>query len=66
MRSIPPRVPEPEEQLPSVQVTPYLAHNSLNLPRHLLHCTLRLLLGGDGFGQILMIVSRRNNCAPVK
>ena len=47
MRDIPPRVSE--EQLPWEQVTPY-PHNSMNLPRYLLHSTLHLLLGGDGLG----------------
>ena len=45
MRDIPPRVSE--EQLSWVQETPY-PHNSVNLPMHLLHGTLHLLLGGDG------------------
>ena len=41
-----------EEQSPYVQVTPYHPHNSVNLPRHLLHSTLHLLLGGDGLGHL--------------
>ena len=48
MRDIPTRVSE--ELLPWVQVTPYHPHNSVNLPRHLPHSTLHLLLGGDGLG----------------
>ena len=48
MRDIPPRAAE--EQLLWVQVTPYHQHNSVNLPRHLLHSTLHLLLTGDGLG----------------
>ena len=47
MRDIPPRVSE--EQLPLVHATPY-HHNSMNLPRNLIHSTLHLLLGGDGLG----------------
>ena len=43
---IPPTVSE--EQLLWVQVTPYHPYNSVNLPRHLPHSTLHLLLGGDG------------------
>ena len=50
MRDIPPRVSE--EQLPWVQVAPYHPHNSVNLPRHLLHSTLLLLLGGDDLGHL--------------
>ena len=50
MRDIPQRVSE--EQLPWVQVTPYHPHNSVNLPNHLLHSTLLLLLGGDGLGHL--------------
>ena len=50
MRDIPPRVSE--EQLLWVQVTPYHQHNAVNLPRHLLHSTLLLLLGGDGLGRL--------------
>ena len=50
MRDIPPRVSE--EQLSWVQVTPYNPHNSVNLPRHLLHSTLHLLLGDDGLGHL--------------
>ena len=46
MCDIPPTVSE--ELLPWVQVTPYHPHNSVNLPRHLSHSTLHLLLGGDG------------------
>ena len=41
-----------EEQLPWVQVTPHHPHNSLHLPRHLLHNILLLLLGGDGLGHL--------------
>ena len=48
MRDLPPRVSE--EQLKWVQVTSYHLHNSVNLPRHLLHSTLHLLLEGDGLG----------------
>ena len=44
MCDITPRVSE--EQLPLVLVTPYHLHNSVNLPRHLLHSTLHQLLGG--------------------
>ena len=33
-------------------ITPYHLHNSVNLPRHLLHSTLHLLLGGDGLGHL--------------
>ena len=47
MRDLPPRVSE--EQL---QVTPYHPHNSVNLPKHLLHSTLHLLLGGDGLSHM--------------
>ena len=43
MREMPPRM---SEHLPFMQVTPYHPHNSVNLPRDLLHCTLLLLLGG--------------------
>ena len=50
MRDIPPRVSE--ELLPWVQVTLFHPHNSVNLPRHLLHSTRRLLLGGDGLGHL--------------
>ena len=50
MRDIPPRVSE--EQSPWVQVTRYDVHNSVNLPRHLLHSTLLLLHGGDGSGHL--------------
>ena len=50
MHDTPPRVSE--EQLPWGQVTPYHPHNSVNLPRHLLHSTLHLLLGGDGLGHM--------------
>ena len=50
MRDIPTRVSE--GQLPWMQVTPYHPHNSLNLPRDLLHSTLHLLLGGDGLGHL--------------
>ena len=50
MRDIPPRVSE--ELLPWLQVTAYHPHNSVNLPRHLLHSTLHLLLGGDGLGHL--------------
>ena len=52
MRDIPPTVSE--EQLPLVQVSPYHPHNSVkvNLPRHLPHSTLHLLLGGDGSGHL--------------
>ena len=49
MRDIPPTVPE--EQL-SVQVIPYHLHNSVNLPRHLLHSTLHMLLWCDGSGHL--------------
>ena len=49
MRDIPPRVSG--EQLQWVQVTHH-PHNSVNLPRHLLHSTLHLLLGGDGLGHL--------------
>ena len=50
MRDIPKRVSE--EPLPWVMyIIPYL-HNSVNLPRHLLHSTLHLLLGGDGLGHL--------------
>ena len=49
MRDIPPRVSE--EQLPWVQVTAYHPHNLVNLPRHLPHSTLHLLLGG-GLGHL--------------
>ena len=52
MSDIPPRVSE--ELLPLVQVTPYHPHNSVNLPRHLLHSTLHLLLGGDGLGHLFI------------
>ena len=44
----PPRVSE--DQLQWVQVTRYHPHNSVNLPRHLLHSTLHQLNGGDGLG----------------
>ena len=50
MRDIPPTVSE--EQLPWVQVIPYHLHDSVNLPRHLPHSTLHLLLGGDGSGHL--------------
>ena len=50
MRDIPPRVSE--EQLPWVQVTPYHPYNTVNLPRHLLHSTQHLLLGGGGSGHL--------------
>ena len=50
MGDIPQRVSE--EQLPWVQVTPYHRHNSVNLPRHLLHSTLHLFLAGDGLGHL--------------
>ena len=50
MRDIPPK--SSEEQLPWVQETPYHPHNSVNLPRHLLHSTLHLLLIGDGSGYL--------------
>ena len=50
MRDIPTRVSE--EQLPWVQVTPYHSHNSVNLPRHLLHSALHMLLGGVGLGNL--------------
>ena len=50
MRDIPPKVSE--ELLPFAQVTPHHPHNSLNLPMHLLHSTLLLLLGGDGLGHL--------------
>ena len=50
IRYIPPRVSE--EQLPWVQVTPYRPHNYVILPRYLLHITLNLVLGGDGFGHL--------------
>ena len=53
MRCIPPRVAE--EQLPWVQVTPYHPHNSVNLPRHLPHITLHLLLWGDGLSHLYII-----------
>ena len=56
MRDIPPRVSE--EQLPLVQVTPYHPHKSVNLPRHLLHSTLHLLLGGDGFCICIYIIQQ--------
>ena len=36
------------------QVTPYHPYNSVNLPRHLPHSTLHLLLGGDGSGHLYM------------
>ena len=35
-----------------LQVTPYHPHNSVNLPNHLLHITLHLLLGGDCLGHL--------------
>ena len=41
-----------EEQLKWVQVTPYHPLNSVNLPNHLPHSTLHLLLGGDGPGHL--------------
>ena len=50
MHEIPPKVSE--EQLPWVQVTPYHPHNSVNLPRHLLHGTLHQLHGGDGLSHL--------------
>ena len=53
MRNIPPRVSK--ELLPWVQVTPCHLHNSVNLPRHLLHSTLHLLLGGDGLGHLYQV-----------
>ena len=36
----------------TLQVTPYHPHNSVNLPRHLLHSTLLLLHGGDCLGHL--------------
>ena len=50
MHNIPPIATE--GQLPWVQVTPYHPHNSVNLPRHILHSILHLLLGGDGLGHL--------------
>ena len=41
-----------EERLPLAQVTQYHLPNSVNLPKHLLHSTLHLLLGGDDLGHL--------------
>ena len=38
--------------VPFVLVRPYHLHNSVNLPRHLLHSTLHLFLIGDGLGHL--------------
>ena len=62
MCDIPPRVSE--EQLPWVQVIPYHPHNSVKLPRHLLHSTLHLLLGSDGLGHLFTLCSKGDNCPP--
>ena len=65
MSDIPPRVSE--EELPWVNVTPYHPNNSVNLPRHLLHSTLHLLLGGDGLGHLyLHYKTIGDNCPPCR
>ena len=63
MHDIPPRVSE--ELLSRVQVTPYHPHNSVNLPRHLLHSTLYLLLGGDGVGHLYMHYTTKGITVPL-
>ena len=50
MRDIPLRLSE--KQIPCVRVTPYHPHNSVDLPRHLLHSRIQMLLGGDGLGHL--------------
>ena len=58
---------ECQEQLPWVQVTSYLLHNSVNLPKHLLHRPLHLLLRGDGLGYLYIVYvlhSNGDNCPP--
>ena len=63
MRDIPNRVSE--ELLLRVQVTPYHPHNSVNLPRHLLHSTLHLLLGGVHWGHLVYtLYNKRDNYLP--
>ena len=63
MRDIPARVSE--EQLPWVQVAPYHLHNSVNLPRHLLHSTLHLLFGGDGLGHLYIHYTTMGTIVPL-
>ena len=63
MRDIPPIVSE--EQLPWEQVTPYHPHNSVNLPRHLLHTTLLMLLGGDGLGHLYLHYTTMGITVPI-
>ena len=63
MRDILPRVSE--EQLLWVQVTPHHPHNSVNLPRNLLHSTLHLLLGGDGLGHLYIHYTTKGVTVPL-
>ena len=63
MRNLLPRVSE--ELLQWVQVTPYHPHNSVNLPRHLLHSTLYMLLGGDGLGHLYIHYTTKGISVPL-
>ena len=63
MRHIPPRVSE--ELLPWVQVTPYHPHNAVNLPIHLLHSTLHLLLGIAGLGHLYIHYTTKGITLPL-
>ena len=63
MRDIPPKVSK--DQLPWVQVTLYHPHNSVNLPRNLLHGTLHLSLGGDGLGHLYLHYTAMVTANPV-
>ena len=63
MRDIPQRVSE--EQLPWVQVSSYHPHNSVNLPRHIPHSTLHLLLGGDCLGHLYIHYTAMVKTVPI-
>ena len=63
MCDIPPRVSE--ELLPWVQVTPYHPRNSVNLPRHLLHSILYLLLGVGGLGHLYIHYTTKGITVPL-
>ena len=62
MHNIPPRVSE--ELLPWMQLTPSHLHYSVNLPRHLLHSTLHMLLGGEGLGHLYIHYTTKGICTP--
>ena len=63
MCDIPPR--ETEEQLLWVLVTPFHLLNSVNLPRHLIHIILHLLLLGDCLGHLYIHYTTMGKTAPL-